>query len=450
MCDKILIILSGIPINQTQLFETPCEDSNGLSACFRYDSSFKYKLETYCFLNHCEDLHEIYKKVIVIQYAGDPFKLSEYQNYLRTVSKYINEKKQQGITDYFPNKSYYMPTNVEKPFFYLDPTDAESYIESFETEFGLYKYLFISYTYSESDLQRRLTGIIDELDFSGELRFVSNLSNKNRYSRAFVSATTNRGYVCEAKSNRGENYIFQDLITHHNLNYSIRRHDNDFIQNIKLSTLKSKAQKLKIPKPEDMIDEKEYYIAAINIKYRIPFMLTGLTGTGKTYFVKEVLSKLHINDFANLNCANYNDNLLESAIFGHKKGSFTGAYQDHKGLVELYDVLFLDEVGKFNNEAQAKILKFVDEKKYYKVGSTKEETSNTLLIFSTNQDLKRMCEDKDFLEDLYYRIATTIIQLPSFNELFSSRKDNIIKQIIKECNIDLKQKQVLLTSPNET
>lgn len=155
--------------------------------------------------------------------------------------------------------------------------------------------------------------------------------------------------------------------------------------------------------------------------------IEGETGVGKTHLVK-VLSKLSNNDnLIHLNCAEISESLIESELFGHKKGSFTGAVSDKMGLIKKADhgILFLDEITTLSLNAQAKLLKAIEEKTYYPVGSTSPEKSDFLLISASCESIEDKIEDQKFRSDLYFRISNFKISIPSLRQ----RKSDIFYQL---------------------
>ena len=154
-------------------------------------------------------------------------------------------------------------------------------------------------------------------------------------------------------------------------------------------------------------------------------MLRGESGTGK-----EVMARaIHYNSlrkdqpFVTVDCASLSENLLESELFGHVKGSFTGAVANKKGLLEVADggTLFLDEIGNISLSTQAKLLRFIEEREFKSVGDTRSKTVNIRLITATNKDLEAMVADGSFRDDLYYRINIFPIEIPPLRE----RRDDI-------------------------
>ncbi len=158
-----------------------------------------------------------------------------------------------------------------------------------------------------------------------------------------------------------------------------------------------------------------------------PILIHGETGTGKEL----IASAIHYKSpnfkgpFVTLNCAAIPKELVESELFGYEKGAFSGAGESgKKGLVEeaAEGTLFLDEIGDLNNEAQAKLLRFLEDGEYYRVGGTKKLKVNTRIVSATNRDLETLVKDGLFREDLYYRIAVIKVDIPSLNK----RTDDIL------------------------
>ncbi|MCU1289203.1 MAG: two component, sigma54 specific, transcriptional regulator, Fis family [Acidobacteria bacterium] len=149
-------------------------------------------------------------------------------------------------------------------------------------------------------------------------------------------------------------------------------------------------------------------------------LIRGESGTGKELIARAIhQNSLRSNEtFQAVNCAAINENLLESELFGHEKGSFTGAIGEKKGLFEIADdgTLFLDEIGELEVSLQAKILRALQEKQIRRVGGTKELDVDVRVVAATNRDLLKMVEEKRFREDLYYRLNVLSIELPPLRE----------------------------------
>jgi DNA-binding NtrC family response regulator len=149
-------------------------------------------------------------------------------------------------------------------------------------------------------------------------------------------------------------------------------------------------------------------------------MIRGESGTGKELIARSIhQNSLRSNEiFQAVNCAAINENLLESELFGHEKGSFTGAIADKKGLFEVANngTLFLDEIGELEVSLQAKLLRALQEKQIRRVGGTKDIDVDVRVLAATNRDLLHMVEEKRFREDLYYRLNVLSIDLPALRE----------------------------------
>lgn len=149
-------------------------------------------------------------------------------------------------------------------------------------------------------------------------------------------------------------------------------------------------------------------------------LLRGESGTGKELFARAIhsLSERVDKPFIKVNCAALSESLLETELFGHEKGSFTGATGQKKGRFELADggTLFLDEIGEINHEFQTKLLRVLQEGEFERVGGTKTLKVDVRLITATNKDLERAVAKGEFRADLYFRICVVPIQLPPLRE----------------------------------
>lgn len=138
-----------------------------------------------------------------------------------------------------------------------------------------------------------------------------------------------------------------------------------------------------------------------------PILILGETGTGKELVARAIHNIRHPGEqFVAVNCAALTANLLESELFGHVKGSFTGADRDKTGLLELADsgTIFLDEISEMPMELQAKLLRVLEEKKFRKVGGTKNITCKATIVASSNRNLQDEVNNNSFRRDLYYRL----------------------------------------------
>jgi DNA-binding NtrC family response regulator len=149
-------------------------------------------------------------------------------------------------------------------------------------------------------------------------------------------------------------------------------------------------------------------------------MIRGETGTGK----EMVARAIHINGphadepFIAVNCTALTDTLLESELFGHVKGSFTGAVGSRKGYFELASggTIFLDEIGDTSPDFQTKLLRVLQERKFYPVGGEEPRTTEARVIAATHQPIEQLVEDGDFREDLYFRLKVVEIHVPPLRE----------------------------------
>jgi formate hydrogenlyase transcriptional activator len=154
-------------------------------------------------------------------------------------------------------------------------------------------------------------------------------------------------------------------------------------------------------------------------------LVLGETGTGKELFARAIhhLSRRSNRTFVKLNCAAIPSGLVESELFGHEKGAFTGAVSQKVGRLELahQGTLFLDEVGDIPPELQPKLLRVLQEKEFERLGSTRTITVDIRLVAATNRDLEKMVEEGQFRRDLYYRLKVFPIRIPALRE----RRDDI-------------------------
>ena len=158
-------------------------------------------------------------------------------------------------------------------------------------------------------------------------------------------------------------------------------------------------------------------------------LILGPTGVGKTKIAKLIhaMSERSMDNFVHLNLSEYPDTLVESILFGHKKGSFTGATEDREGLLKKADggTLFLDEIGSISLGLQKKLLKVLEEKEFTPIGSSAPVKSDFRLIAATCEDMPRLIESKKFRLDLYFRLKGVELNLPALRE----RKGDVRKLI---------------------
>lgn len=176
---------------------------------------------------------------------------------------------------------------------------------------------------------------------------------------------------------------------------------------------------------------------------RVTVLIEGETGTGKELIAKAIHYNSPMRDkpFIPINCSTIVGSLLESELFGHEKGAFTGAHCTKKGKFEVAGsgTIFLDEISEIPYELQAKLLRFLQEKEFQRVGGTKTIRSDARVIAATNRNLWNLVKEGKFREDLYYRLSVAKIEVPPLRE----RKSDIpllVEYLIGKINHDLNLK----------
>ena len=155
-------------------------------------------------------------------------------------------------------------------------------------------------------------------------------------------------------------------------------------------------------------------------KTDISVLITGSSGSGKEMVAKAIHknSNRKFKELVTVNCAAIPSGIIESELFGHKKGSFTGATENRKGYFEVADegTIFLDEIGELPLETQAKLLRVIEEGEFLRVGDTKLKKVNVRIVAATNRALEKEVYDKNFRQDLYYRLKTVNINVPDLKD----------------------------------
>lgn len=174
-----------------------------------------------------------------------------------------------------------------------------------------------------------------------------------------------------------------------------------------------------------IIGRSQAIIDAIKLSQKVALtdttvLLLGETGTGKEVFAEAIHqgSQRKGKPFVAVNCSAFTKELLESELFGHKAGSFTGAIKDKKGLFEEANsgTIFLDEMGELDMELQAKLLRVLESQQFLKIGDTKPTQVNVRILAATNRNLQAEIENNHFRSDLYYRLSVFTITLPALRE----------------------------------
>lgn len=189
--------------------------------------------------------------------------------------------------------------------------------------------------------------------------------------------------------------------------------------------IKELQQKLKVEPFEEMLGTSPQMQNIFSSIRKVatsdaPVLITGESGTGKELAARAIhkLSNRREGPFVAINCSAIPETLLESELFGHEKGAFTGAHIQRKGRFEKADggTLFLDEIGDLPGHLQVKLLRFLQEQKIERVGGREEISLDVRIIAASNRDLKEAMKEGRFREDLYYRIGVVVISLPPLRE----------------------------------
>lgn len=215
---------------------------------------------------------------------------------------------------------------------------------------------------------------------------------------------------------------------------------------------------------DGMTGKSKAILAAIALARKVAetdttVLLTGETGTGKEVFAQAIhhAGKRNTKSFVAINCSAFSKDLLESEMFGHKAGAFTGATKDKKGLFEEANqgTIFLDEIGEMAIDLQAKLLRVLESGEFIRVGDSKVTRVNVRVIAATNRELEKRIEEGSFREDLFYRLSVFQIRLPALRErladieplakyfvtLFSQKTNKKIRSVSAEFAEALKQHQ---------
>ncbi len=192
---------------------------------------------------------------------------------------------------------------------------------------------------------------------------------------------------------------------------------NRNIQRLELEVKETKSQN-----PEPLLDfatpgmREIMEMLARAAKTPASILITGESGTGKSVLARAVHARSHLNDkpFVTVSCPSLSKELLESDLFGHVKGAFTGAIKDHWGKVKAADggTLFLDEIGDLPLEIQPKFLRLLQEREYERLGENVTRKADLRIIAATNRDLKQRVAEGAFREDLYFRLNVIAVRMP--------------------------------------
>lgn len=239
------------------------------------------------------------------------------------------------------------------------------------------------------DLETELAGL-DVIEILKEKNIysvvLSGRDDEGVIEQAYVKGC--RDYLAKPFTKTSIELIFKKFAAEKNKNQSLQK-----LKEIFLTT------------DDSMINELEIIDRAL-LSQR-PILITGESGTGKTFLAKFIHELIDISiPFVHLNCAEISESLIESELFGYEKGAFTGAAKAKKGMLELAHggILFLDEIGTMPLSIQKKLLKAIEEKSFFPLGSEKLVKSEFRLISATCDDLKKKIEEQEFRADFYFRI----------------------------------------------
>jgi DNA-binding NtrC family response regulator len=204
-------------------------------------------------------------------------------------------------------------------------------------------------------------------------------------------------------------------------------------------TTENKALKRKVAKQYEMVGSSDSLGNIRDIIDKVAdtearVLITGPNGSGKELVAHHIHEKSSRNKrpLIEVNCAAIPSELIESELFGHVKGSFTGAHKDKEGKFELADggTIFLDEIGDMSLSAQAKVLRALQEGKITRVGGDKEIKVDVRVLAATNKDLRKEISEGRFREDLYHRLAVIVVEVPGLND----RRDDIEELVVHFSN----------------
>lgn len=264
-----------------------------------------------------------------------------------------------------------------------------------------------------------LEGILEEV--AAGKRFSFQLPNINRENGDELTRYFDFSMYSTGDSSRPILFLIEDRTREASLSQQILQQDNEIRLLEGLLANRGDNLSARIWGHSRPIELLRHQIEKLSKIPMTALLLEGESGTGKS-MVARVLHDLSLSaraPFIEINCAAIPETLLESELFGYEKGAFTNAVTGKKGLLEEADggTLFLDEIGELPFKLQAKLLSFLETRRFRSLGSNSEKEVRTRLIAATNRDLGAMVQEKSFREDLYYRLNVVRVQLPPLRDM---------------------------------
>lgn len=301
---------------------------------------------------------------------------------------------------------------------------------------------FLSYDEEEPDL------ILLDIMLPGELNGVEllrHIKNKNPDLPVIMLSAQGNVDVAVETIKIGAFDYFSKPVDLNKLEISIKNAIKNYELQKKVKTLLEEREKIYQFDNIIAIDDKMQEVFKLMKKVlntSVNVLIYGESGTGKELIARAIHANSDRKDkpFVVVNCASIPKDLLESELFGHEKGSFTGAFQRKIGKFELADggTIFLDEIGELELSLQAKLLRVIQDKTFERVGGNEPITTTARIISATNKDLKKAVDEKLFREDLYYRLSTFPITVPPLRERRGDivvLADHFVKKFAEEAKI---------------